>query len=64
MPPVLAIALGLMGVAALARWCVNEVHRVNAELDNIRGVAAGEAVDRDSLPTLKRDPKTGEYRPG
>lgn len=64
MPPVFAIAFGVMGVAALARWCVSEVHRVNAELDNIRGVSAGEAVDRNSLPTLKPDPKTGEYRPG
>ncbi len=32
MPPVFAIAFGVMGVAALARWCVNEVHRVNADL--------------------------------
>jgi hypothetical protein len=64
MPPVFAFALGLMGVAALTRWCVKEVHRVNAELDNIRGTAAGEAVDRNSLPTLRRDPNTGEYRPG
>ena len=37
MPPVLALALGLMGAAALVRWCVKEVQRVNAELDNFRG---------------------------
>jgi len=64
MPPVLAVALGLMGAAALVRWCVKEAHRANAELDDIRGVPPVEPVDRDTLPTLKRDPETGEYRPG
>ncbi len=64
MPPVLALALGLMGAAVLVRWCVKEVQRVNAELDNVRGAAPVEPVDRDALPTLKRDPETGEYRPG
>ena len=61
MPPVIAVALGLFGAAALVRWCVKEAHRVNAELDEVRGA---EPVDRGALPTLKRDPNTGEYRPG
>jgi hypothetical protein len=64
MPPVFAFTLGLMGAAVLVRWCARETHRVNAELDNIRGTAAAEPVDRGALPTLKRDPRTGEYRPG
>ena len=64
MPPVIAVTLGLMGVAALARWCVREMHRVNAELDGLRATAAAEPVDRNRLPTLRRDPRTGEYRPG
>jgi hypothetical protein len=63
MPPVIAVALGLFGAAALVRWCVKEVHRVNAELDEVRGVEPA-PVDRGTLPTLKRDPSTGEYRPG
>jgi hypothetical protein len=62
MPPFFALALGLMGAVALARWCIKEAHRANAELDDIRGFAA-EPVDRNALPKLKRDPKTGEYRP-
>jgi hypothetical protein len=53
-----------MGAAAFARWCAKEVHRVNAELDNFRSNPAVEPIDRTSLPTLKRDPRTGEYRPG
>jgi len=64
MPPVFVLALGLMGAAVLVRWCVKEVQRVNAELDEMRGRSAAESVDRDALPTLKRDPQTDEYRPG
>jgi hypothetical protein len=64
MPPVFALALGMMGAAVLVRWCVREVKRVNAELDNIRTQGAAEPVDRATLPKLERDPKTGEYRPG
>ena len=62
--PVLALAFGLAGSAVFVRWCVREVRRVNAELDEVRAQPVAEAVDRGSLPTLKRDPQTGEYRPG
>jgi hypothetical protein len=48
----------------LVRWCVKEAHRVNAELDEVRGTEPVEPVDRGALPTLRRDPNTGEYRPG
>ena len=64
MPPVVALALGVVGAAALLRWCVKEVQRVNANLDDVRQRATVEPVDRGALPTLKRDPHTGEYRPG
>lgn len=64
MAPVFAFAVGLMGAAAFVRWCVKEVQRVNVELDNVRSRRAAAPIDRDSLPTLKRDPQTGEYRPG
>jgi hypothetical protein len=63
MPPVFALALGLMGAAVLVRWCVREAHRVNTELDDIRGAVAREPIDRATLPKLKPDPETGEYRP-
>jgi hypothetical protein len=64
MPPAFALALGLVGAAALVRWCVKEVRRVNAQLDEVRQHAAVEPLDRSELPTLKRDPRSGEYRPG
>jgi len=63
MPPVLAVAVALVGGAVLVRWCVKEVRRVNANLDNVRARSRVEPVDRGTLPTLRRDPRTGEYRP-
>ena len=63
MPAALAFAVGLMGAAVLVRWCVKEVQRVNLDLDNLRARRGVEPVDRETLPTLKRDPHTGEYRP-
>jgi hypothetical protein len=63
MPPVLVFAIGAMGAVMLVRWCVKEAHRVNIELDSVRGVPPAEPLDRDALPTLRRDPVTGEYRP-
>jgi hypothetical protein len=63
MPPVIALAIGLVGAAALVRWCAKEVRRVNAELDRVRARTTADPVDRGALPKLKRDPSTGEYRP-
>jgi hypothetical protein len=64
MPPVIVLALGMVGAVALARWCLKEVNRVNADLDSVRAQAPAEPVDPTALPKLKRDPNTGEYRPG
>jgi hypothetical protein len=62
MPPVLALAFGLVGGAVLLRWCIKEVQRVSKELDAVRG-NPGDPIGRETLPTLKRDPQSGEYRP-
>jgi hypothetical protein len=64
MPPLVVFALAVTGAAVLVRWCAKEVRRVNAELDEVRAKSAVEPLDRDALPKLKPDPKTGEYRPG
>jgi hypothetical protein len=64
MHPVMVLSLGMVGAAALVRWCAREVRRVTDELDAMRARAAVEPIDRRTLPTLKRDPSTGEYRPG
>jgi hypothetical protein len=64
MHPVMILTIGMVGAAALVRWCVREVVRVNSDLDAVRAQASVEPIDRKQLPTLKRDPRTGEYRPG
>jgi hypothetical protein len=61
--PVFAFAFGLVGTAVIVRWCLREVRRVNADLETLRARAHAEPVDRNALPTLKADPRTGEYRP-
>lgn len=64
MPPLIVFTLGVMGAAVVVRWCAREVRRVNTELDEVRARASVDPLDRSTLPKLKPDPKTGEYRPG
>jgi hypothetical protein len=59
LPPLFLLALGAMGAAVAVRWVVKEARRVNADLDRVREAEPA----REVLPTLKRDPATGEYRP-
>ncbi|HEY7664958.1 MAG TPA: hypothetical protein VH934_17715 [Xanthobacteraceae bacterium] len=58
--PLIKIALGVLGAGAAVHWMVREVRRVNQELERVK---TGAAIDRQSLPTLRRDPRTGEFRP-
>jgi len=60
MPPLVLIALGVMGGAALLQLAAKESRRVNRELDEIREEAAS---DRSDAIRLRRDPQTGTYRP-
>lgn len=62
MPPFLIVALGAIGLAAAARLFSRESRRVNAELDAVRREGAAKRPPEGG-PTLRRDPKTGEYRP-
>ncbi|MDF2994800.1 MAG: hypothetical protein K0R27_437 [Xanthobacteraceae bacterium] len=68
MPPFLVVAIGAIGAAALMKLLARESRRVNAELDETRRdagkVNGGKVNGGTSHPTLKRDPATGEYRPG
>lgn len=61
MPPLILIAAGILGGAALVRLAVREVRRVNRELDDVRKAAPDE---QDRMPKLRRDPDSGTYRPG
>ncbi|RAI43933.1 hypothetical protein [Rhodoplanes roseus] len=59
-PPMIAATVAALGVAALGRALMKEWRRVNDELEQMRPV---EAVDPARLPKLRRDPRTGVYRP-
>jgi hypothetical protein len=61
LPPVIAWTLAAIGVAAISKVLVREWRRVNAEFDSHE--RAAEPVAREELPTLRRDPHSGVYRP-
>lgn len=61
LPPVVAWTLAAIGAVAVSKVLAREWRRVNAELDAQE--RAAEAVARDRLPTLRRDPQSGVYRP-
>lgn len=61
-PPLVIWALGAVGAAALAKFVQHEWQRVNAELHPRKTARPSDRFDRDGLPTLKRDPRTGIYR--
>jgi hypothetical protein len=64
LPPVIATTLAAIGAMLLSRLLEREWRRVNAELDaNGRAAATVARNDLKDLPTLRRDPATGIYRP-
>jgi hypothetical protein len=67
MPPILLSPLVkwsflALGGAMVVHWVVKEARRINEELDNAKRVRVPIA-DQENRPTLRRDPRTGEYRP-
>jgi hypothetical protein len=62
MPPLVAFA-GALGGLAVVRWAYRTALRVNRELEEARLARAVEAARADEIPTLRRDPNTGAYRP-
>jgi hypothetical protein len=63
MPPLIAIA-GALGSLAVVRWAWRTAKRVNRELEEARLARVAEHVSSTDIPTLRRDPNTGAYRPG
>jgi hypothetical protein len=63
MPPLIAIA-GALGGLAVVRWAYRTAQRVNRELEEARRSRLAEATRSGEIPTLRRDPNTGAYRPG
>jgi hypothetical protein len=63
MPPLIAFA-GALGGLAVVRWAYRAALRVNKELEEARRARVAEAARAGDIPTLRRDPNTGAYRPG
>jgi hypothetical protein len=60
-PPLVKLALGAVGAAAIVHWAVREARRFGEELDRIK-VRTVDPFRREALPTLRRDPSTGQWR--
>lgn len=63
MPPLIAFA-GALGGLAVVRWAYRTALKVNKELDAARQSRVTETAHANDIPTLRRDPATGAYRPG
>ena len=63
MPPLVAFAGALGGLAAV-RWAYRTAQRISRELEEGRRARVVEAAPAKDIPTLRRDPETGAYRPG
>jgi hypothetical protein len=63
MPPLIAFA-GALGGLAVVRWAYKTAVRINRELEEARMARVAEAAPAGEIPTLRRDPVTGAYRPG
>ena len=61
-PTTLAWTIGAVGAAVLTKLLVDQWRRVNDDLNRIRAAPASKP-ERSALPTLRRDPATGVYRP-
>jgi hypothetical protein len=61
LPPVIAWTLGAVGAVLMTKLLAREWRRVNDELDAQARTA--EQMRPQKVPTLRRDPRTGVYRP-
>ena len=62
LPPIVAWTLGAIGAVVVMKLISREWQRINGELDQARPARVTDP-ERARLPTLRRDPVTGEYRP-
>jgi hypothetical protein len=62
LPSLVKWTLATLGGAAVAHWVVTEVRRLNDEVQRVRAAPAIDPLAREALPTLRRDPASGEWR--
>jgi hypothetical protein len=61
MPPLVPFAVASVVAGLGLRWARREWRRINHALDRER--SAADLSGRGELPTLRRDPATGNWRP-
>ena len=61
--PLVKWSFAALGGAMVIHWVVKEARRINEELGQSKRVKV-RIRDHENRPTLRRDPMTGEYRPG
>jgi len=61
-PPLVKMALGAAGAAAIVHWVVKEVRRINEEIERVSAAPVFDRAQRQAMPTLRRDPGTGDWR--
>jgi hypothetical protein len=61
-PPLVKLVFGVLGAGVVIHWVVKEVRRINAELERVRTATAIDPEARRALPTLRRDPSSGDWR--
>jgi len=60
-PPLVKIALGAAGAAAVVHWAVREARRLKEEIERAKAATVA-SIRREALPTLRRDPASGVWR--
>lgn len=60
--PVVTLAVAAVGVAIVVNLIVREWRRANAEVASAKAAPVSRA-QREAIPSLRRDPATGIYRP-
>jgi hypothetical protein len=60
--PLIKLALGVIGAGTAMVLAAREMRRINAELERMKAAPNLDPAARKALPTLRRDPRTGEWR--
>jgi hypothetical protein len=61
-PSVVKFAVGALGAGVIVHWVVKELRHINDELDRAAKATSIDPIARETLPTLRRDPRTGDWR--
>jgi hypothetical protein len=61
-PPLLALTLGALGAAFVVKHFAKEWRQTNADVDRDEDASIAKSKG-GAVPTLRRDPQTGIYRP-